>query len=83
MPRCALAICSLRLTSCAEIRKAVLPYNLNAFSQIAAEVAVENYENELLPLVKEIISERERLCDGLSFIEWSCSSGLESQLYGG
>jgi histidinol-phosphate aminotransferase len=44
-----------------EIRKAVLPYNLNAFSQIAAEVAVENYENELLPLVKQIISERDRL----------------------
>ena len=51
-----------------EIRKAVLPYNLNAFSQIAAEVAVENYKSELLPLVKEIISERERLRDGLSSI---------------
>ena len=51
-----------------EIRKAVLPYNLNAFSQIAAEVAVENYKSELLPLVKEIISERERLRDGLSFM---------------
>ena len=51
-----------------EVRKAVLPYNLNAFSQIAAEVAVENYKSELLPLVKEIISERERLRDGLSSI---------------
>ena len=30
-----------------EIRKAVLPYNLNAFSQIAAEVAIEKYESEL------------------------------------
>jgi histidinol-phosphate aminotransferase len=51
-----------------EIRKAVLPYNLNAFSQIAAEVAVENYENELLPLVKQIISERDRLFTELSQI---------------
>ena len=51
-----------------EIRKAVLPYNLNAFSQIAAEVAVEHYKSDLLPLVKEIISERERLRDGLSFM---------------
>ncbi len=52
-----------------EIRKAVLPYNLNAFSQIAAEVAVENYESELLPLVKQIISERDRLFDLLSQID--------------
>lgn len=51
-----------------EIRKAVLPYNLNAFSQIAAEVAVERYESDLLPIVKEIIAERERLRDGLSLI---------------
>jgi histidinol-phosphate aminotransferase len=52
-----------------EIRKAVLPYNLNAFSQIAAEVAVENYESELLPLVKEIISERDRLFAELSQVD--------------
>ena len=44
-----------------EIRKAVLPYNLNIFSQTVAEVAVEMYERELLPLVKRIIDERERL----------------------
>ena len=44
-----------------EIGKAVLPYNVNVFSQIAAEVAVENYENELRPLVRQIVSERERL----------------------
>ena len=49
-----------------EIRKAVLPYNLNAFSQIAAEVAVENYESELRPLVKQIISERDRVFEELS-----------------
>jgi histidinol-phosphate aminotransferase len=52
-----------------EIRKAVLPYNLNAFSQIAAEVAVENYENELRPLVERIISERDRLFAELSGID--------------
>ena len=52
-----------------EIRKAVLPYNLNAFSQMAAEVAVENYESELRPLVRKIISERERVFAELSQID--------------
>ena len=52
-----------------EIRKAVLPYNLNAFSQIAAEIAVENYESELRPLVKQIISERDRVFRELSRID--------------
>lgn len=52
-----------------EIRKAVLPYNLNAFSQIAAEVAVENYDSELRPLVKQIISERDRVFEELSRID--------------
>ena len=51
-----------------EIRKAVLPYNLNALSQIAAEVAIENYENELRPLVGAIVSERDRLFAELSEI---------------
>ena len=41
-----------------EIKKAVLPYNLNSFSQTAAEVALENYETELRPLVKEIVAQR-------------------------
>ena len=54
-----------------EIRKAVLPYNLNALSQIAAEVAVENYETALRPLVSAMISERERL-----FVEMSKIDGL-------
>ena len=49
-----------------EIRKGVLPYNVNALSQIAAEVAIENYESDLRPLVQGIISERVRLFDGLS-----------------
>src|SRR5689334_3517013 len=52
-----------------EIGKAVLPYNLNVFSQIAAEVAMENYESELHPLVKRIVSERDRLFGGLSRID--------------
>ena len=51
-----------------EISKAVLPYNLNAFSQIAAEVAVEVYEAELRPLVLKIIAERGRLFRGLGSI---------------
>ena len=49
-----------------EIGKALLPYNLNAFSQIAAEVAMENYERELGPLVKQIIAERDRVFGALS-----------------
>lgn len=52
-----------------EIRKAVLPYNLNAFSQTAAEVAIEMYEEELRPLINRIIDERERLFAALSQIE--------------
>ena len=52
-----------------EIGKAVLPYNLNVFSQIAAEVAMENYESELRPLVKQIVSERDRLFEELSRID--------------
>ena len=52
----------------AEIGKAVLPYNLNAVSQTAAEVTVELYEDELRPLVQKIIAERERLYDELSRI---------------
>src|SRR3954451_631631 len=52
-----------------EIGKAVLPYNVNVFSQIAAEVAVENYESELRPLVRQIVSERDRLFAALSQID--------------
>ena len=51
-----------------EIRKGLLPYNVNALSQIAAEVAIENYESELRPLVRKIISERERLFTQLNGI---------------
>lgn len=52
-----------------EIRKAVLPYNLNAFSQMAAEMAIDRYETDLRPLVKRIINERHRLFDELSTIK--------------
>jgi histidinol-phosphate aminotransferase len=44
-----------------EVSKAVLPYNLNAFSQTAAEVAVELYESELRPTVERVVAERARL----------------------
>ena len=48
-----------------EVGKAVLPYNLNAFSQTAAEVAVELYDSELQPTVRRIVEGRERLYQGL------------------
>ena len=57
-----------------EIRKAVLPYNLNAFSQMAAEVALEHYESELGPLVKQIIQERDRLYAQLSEVSTPVAS---------
>ena len=52
-----------------EIRKAVLPYSVNLFAQIAAEVAMDHYDTELRPLVKRIIAERERLFAELSKVE--------------
>ncbi|MEN3328226.1 MAG: histidinol-phosphate aminotransferase [Acidobacteriota bacterium] len=52
-----------------EIGKAVLPYNVNVFSQVAAEVAVEHYESELRPLVHQIVSERDRLFAALAGID--------------
>jgi len=52
-----------------EIRKAVLPYSVNLFAQIAAEVAMEHYDAELRPLVRQIIAERERLFRELSKVE--------------
>lgn len=50
-----------------EVRKALLPYNLNFFSATAAEVACENYEL-LKPLVNMLASERERVQEGLARI---------------
>ena len=51
-----------------EITKAVLPYNLNAFSQTAAEVAIEMFEATLRPLVNAICGERDRLYAALATI---------------
>jgi histidinol-phosphate aminotransferase len=44
-----------------EISKSLLPYNLNVFSQTAAEVAIEMYPAELAPLISLIRTERDRL----------------------
>ena len=52
-----------------EIRKAVLPYNLNAFSQLAAEVAIEKYPTLLGPTVEAIRNERERVYSEVSKIQ--------------
>jgi histidinol-phosphate aminotransferase len=52
-----------------EIRKALLPYNLNIFSQTAAEIVIDNYDRELQPLVTKIIDERGRLFDELSQVD--------------
>jgi histidinol-phosphate aminotransferase len=51
-----------------EIGKALLPYNLNAFSQTAAEVAIEMFEEKLQPLISAILGERDRLFAGLASI---------------
>lgn len=62
-----------------EIAKAVLPYNLNIFSQTAAEVSLEMYETELRPLIDQIIDQRRRLSvelqkiDGLTLVESSAN----------
>lgn len=52
-----------------EISKAVLPYNINLFSQTAAMVAAEMYEGELRPRVRRIVEERERVYRELCRIE--------------
>ena len=44
-----------------EISKSVLPYNLNVFSQTAAEVAIEMHQTEMKPLISLIRNERDRL----------------------
>ena len=54
-----------------EIAKALLPYNLNALSQTAAEVAIEMFEAKLQPLVEAICAERDRL-----YVELASIPGL-------
>jgi histidinol-phosphate aminotransferase len=44
-----------------EIRKALLPYNLNLFSQTAAKTALDSYDTELRPLISRIFGERQRV----------------------
>lgn len=51
-----------------EIGKALLPYNLNALSQTAAEVAVEMFEEKLRPLIQAICAQRDRLYVSLAAI---------------
>ncbi len=46
-----------------ELDKVRLPYNLNRFSTIAAELALERYDDLLAPTVARIVEERARLRD--------------------
>ena len=50
-----------------EINKVRLPYNLNAYSQVAAAVVLQHWEM-LAPEFRDIIHERERLREGLERI---------------
>jgi histidinol-phosphate aminotransferase len=52
-----------------EIRKAVLPYNLNIVSQTAAEVALELYKQQIEPVVRQMIAAREYLFTEVARIE--------------
>jgi histidinol-phosphate aminotransferase len=52
-----------------EIRKAVLPYNLNVVSQTAAEVAIELYESEIKPVVTRMIEARDSLSGALQEVD--------------
>ena len=52
-----------------EIRKAVLPYNLNVVSQTAAEVAIELYESDIRPVVHRMVAARDMLYEELGKIE--------------
>ena len=65
-----------------EVAKAVLPYNLNAFSQTAAEVAVEMFASKLGPLVQAICSERDRLYVELQRIPGLTPVRVKGQLHG-
>jgi histidinol-phosphate aminotransferase len=52
---------------CGEIAKAKLPYNLNVFSMVAAEAAVEHFDL-LKPQIDLLIEERERVFQRLNEI---------------
>lgn len=49
-----------------ELDKVRLPYNLNRFSTLAAELALERYDELLAPTVARLIDERERLARGIA-----------------
>jgi histidinol-phosphate aminotransferase len=51
-----------------QISKAILPGNLDIFSETAAQVAIELYDSRLKPQIDLIIQERERLAGQLSLI---------------
>lgn len=53
----------------AEIAKAKLPYNLNIVSMIAAEVAIERYDELLRPLVELLVRERDRVITEIEAID--------------
>ncbi|MFH1861110.1 MAG: histidinol-phosphate transaminase [bacterium] len=50
-----------------EVKKVKLPYNLNAFSQVAASLSIEN-SPLFLPIVQGIMDEQKRISDELSAI---------------
>lgn len=52
-----------------ELDKVRLPYNLNRFSTIAAELALERYDELLAPTVASLIAERARLSAAIAAIE--------------
>jgi histidinol-phosphate aminotransferase len=49
----------------AQINKVRAPYNLNAYSQIAAEVVLAHWPL-IVPQIQEVLHERQRLCEHLS-----------------
>jgi histidinol-phosphate aminotransferase len=51
-----------------ELDKVRLPYNLNRFSTIAAELALERYDEVLAPSVRALILERGRLAEQLAAV---------------
>ena len=51
-----------------EIHKATLPYNLNFFSSMAAQVACERFDL-LEPAIRAIVTERQRLVEDLTAIQ--------------
>jgi histidinol-phosphate aminotransferase len=52
-----------------EIGKALLPYNVNIFSQTVAEIALENYESERRAQVSTILNERARVFDEIGRVK--------------